>query len=104
MSRVSAFASQALIALVRGYQVVLSPMLGGACRFEPSCSNYMIEALRAHGAIKGTLLGLWRILRCHPWGGYGYDPVPPKGRWRNEFGKVERNREQSKAFESGKRN
>ena len=70
-----------LTLLVRAYQVTLSPMMGGACRFEPSCSNYMIEALRVHGAIKGTLLGLWRILRCHPFGAYGYDPVPPKGRW-----------------------
>ena len=75
----------ALIALVRGYQVALSPMMGGACRFEPSCSNYMIEALTVHGAVKGTLLGLWRILRCHPWGDYGYDPVPPCGAWRNKF-------------------
>ena len=75
----------ALIALVRGYQVVLSPMMGGACWFEPSCSNYMIEALNVHGAVKGTLLGLWRILRCHPWGDYGYDPVPAKGRWKNDF-------------------
>ena len=66
-----------LTLLVRAYQVTLSPMMGGACRFEPSCSNYMIEALRVHGAIKGTLLGLWRILRCHPFGAYGYDPVPP---------------------------
>ena len=74
-----------LIAAVRGYQVVLSPVMGGACRFEPSCSNYMIEALNVHGAIKGTLLGLWRILRCHPWGSYGYDPVPAKGRWKNDF-------------------
>ena len=77
-----------LIAAVRGYQVVLSPMMGGACRFEPSCSNYMIEALNVHGAVKGTLLGLWRTLRCHPWGDYGYDPVPAKGRWRNDFEKV----------------
>ena len=76
---------QALIALVRGYQVVLSPVMGGACRFEPSCSNYMIEALNVHGAVKGVLLGLWRILRCHPWGDYGYDPVPVKGRWKNDF-------------------
>ena len=75
----------ALIALVRGYQVVLSPMMGGACRFEPSCSNDMIGALNVHGAVKGTLLGLWRILRCHPWGDYGYDPVPAKGRWKNDF-------------------
>ena len=85
MSCVSRLASSTLIALVRGYQVVLSPMMGGACRFEPSCSNYMIEALTVHGAIKGTLLGLWRILRCHPWGDYGYDPVPAKGKWRNDF-------------------
>jgi len=77
---------QALVALVRGYQATLGPMMGGACRFEPSCSNYMIEALEVHGAAKGLLLGLWRILRCHPFGDHGYDPVPAKGRWRNEFG------------------
>ena len=76
---------QLLIAAVRGYQVALSPVMGGACRFEPSCSNYMIEALNVHGVIKGVLLGLWRILRCHPFGDYGYDPVPPRGAWRNEF-------------------
>ena len=74
-----------LIILVRGYQVALSPLMGGACRFEPSCSNYMIEALSVHGALKGTLLGLWRILRCHPFGRHGYDPVPPKGGWRIKF-------------------
>ena len=67
---------------VRGYQVALSPMFGDCCRFTPSCSNYMIEALQVHGALKGTLLGLWRILRCHPFGSHGYDPVPEKGRWR----------------------
>lgn len=74
-----------LILMVRGYQVVLSPMLGGACRFEPSCSNYMIEALKVHGSVKGTILGLWRILRCHPFGTHGYDPVPAKGCWKNNF-------------------
>ena len=88
MSRVSRLASSALILLVRAYQVCLSPMMGGACRFEPSCSNYMIEAVNVHGAVKGTILGLWRILRCHPWGDYGYDPVPAKGRWKNDFEKV----------------
>ncbi len=76
-----------LILAVRGYQVVLSPFLGGNCRFEPSCSHYMIEALRTHGAAKGLLLGLWRLLRCHPFGAQGYDPVPPPGRWRNDFTK-----------------
>ena len=76
---------QALIWLVRGYQVALSPFMGGACRFTPSCSNYMIEALTVHGTFKGLLLGTWRILRCHPFGKHGYDPVPPKGKWRIEF-------------------
>ena len=76
---------KALVLLVRGYQIVLSPMMGGACRFEPSCSNYMIEALERHGAFKGLLLGIYRILRCHPFGKYGYDPVPPKGKWKNDF-------------------
>ena len=74
--------SRILQLLVRGYQVTLSPMFGNCCRFTPSCSNYMIEALQVHGAFKGTLLGLWRILRCHPFGASGYDPVPAKGRWK----------------------
>lgn len=78
---------QTLILFVRAYQVTLSPLFGDCCRFEPSCSVYMIEALKTHGAIKGLLLGLWRLMRCHPFGKYGYDPVPPKGKWKNEFGK-----------------
>jgi hypothetical protein len=76
-----------LTGLVRGYQVALSPLMGGACRFEPSCSNYMIGALRTHGAMKGSILGLWRILRCNPFGAHGYDPVPAKGRWSNDLGR-----------------
>lgn len=76
---------RALILLVRAYQIVLSPVMGGACRFEPTCSNYMIEALRVHGALKGVLLGLWRIARCRPFGAYGYDPVPEPGRWKVRF-------------------
>ena len=79
---------QALILLVRAYQVTLSPLFGDCCRFEPSCSVYMIEALKTHGAVKGALLGLWRLMRCHPFGKYGYDPVPPKGRWKNDLGYV----------------
>lgn len=78
--------SRILQTFVRGYQVVLGPVMGGCCRFEPSCSQYMIEALQVHGAAKGMLLGMWRILRCHPFGKSGYDPVPPKGKWRVEFG------------------
>ena len=63
---------------VRAYQIVLSPHLGASCRFEPSCSNYAIEALRVHGAFKGLYLILRRLMRCRPFGPSGYDPVPPK--------------------------
>jgi len=61
---------------VRGYQVTLGPLLGGHCRFQPTCSVYAVEALRTHGAWRGTALVVRRILRCHPFGGAGYDPVP----------------------------
>ncbi len=64
--------------LVRVYQVTLSPLLGSNCRFQPTCSSYMIQALQTHGLLKGLYLGMKRILRCHPWGGSGYDPVPKK--------------------------
>jgi putative membrane protein insertion efficiency factor len=64
------------VALVRGYQRLLSPLLGGRCRFAPSCSVYAIEALQRHGAVRGGWLSLRRLLRCHPWGGCGDDPVP----------------------------
>jgi len=73
-----------LIALVRAYQLTLSPFLqvvagpGCGCRFEPSCSEYFLQALRLHGARRGSLLGLRRLARCHPWGGCGHDPVPLK--------------------------
>jgi putative membrane protein insertion efficiency factor len=65
-----------LVGLVKLYQVLLSPMLGANCRYQPTCSKYMVEALQKHGPIKGLKLGLQRIGRCHPWGGQGYDPVP----------------------------
>jgi putative membrane protein insertion efficiency factor len=65
-----------LIALVRGYQWAISPWLGPRCRYEPTCSNYMITAVQRFGAARGGWLGVKRILRCHPWGGTGYDPVP----------------------------
>lgn len=67
-----------LIKLVRGYQRFLSPLFPGCCRYRPTCSEYMIEALQKHGIIKGLYLGIRRILRCHPYGGSGYDPVPEK--------------------------
>ena len=68
--------SKIFVLFVRAYQVTLSPLFGDCCRFTPSCSEYMIEAIQIHGALKGGWLGLKRILRCHPFGGKGYDPVP----------------------------
>ena len=65
-----------LIAGVRLYQMVLSPHLGSACRFTPTCSEYTLQALKQYGALKGFILGTHRIFRCNPWGGHGYDPVP----------------------------
>ncbi len=65
-----------LRALVRGYQLLISPYLAGACRYHPTCSSYALEALDTHGAARGTWLSIKRILRCRPWGGSGYDPVP----------------------------
>ena len=67
-----------LILIIRIYQKFLSPLCPGVCRYTPSCSEYMIQAIKIHGICKGVYLGSKRILRCHPWGGYGDDPVPPK--------------------------
>ena len=67
-----------LIALIKFYQVFISPLCPGVCRYRPTCSQYMIEAVKVHGAVKGTWLGIKRLCRCHPWGGSGYDPVPAK--------------------------
>jgi putative membrane protein insertion efficiency factor len=66
-----------MIAAVRCYQAMLRPITVGSCRYLPGCSEYCIEALRLHGPWRGTVLGLKRILRCRPGGGWGYDPVPP---------------------------
>lgn len=65
-----------LIALVSGYRLLLKPWLGNACRFEPSCSAYAIEALERHGALAGSALTGWRLVRCQPWCDGGCDPVP----------------------------
>jgi putative membrane protein insertion efficiency factor len=72
--RVIAVPSWLLIVAVRGYQLGVSPFIGPRCRFQPTCSQYFIEAVRKYGAIRGGWRGLCRIGRCHPWGGSGYDP------------------------------
>jgi putative membrane protein insertion efficiency factor len=71
-----------LVGLVDVYRRLVSPLLPPLCRFHPSCSAYAREALLRHGALKGTLLAAWRVLRCNPFGKGGFDPVPAKGRWK----------------------
>ena len=71
--------SLTLLAAVRAYQLLVSPLLPPACRFLPSCSEYAADAVRQHGALRGIGLALHRLARCHPWGGSGYDPVPEPG-------------------------
>lgn len=68
-----------LVAFVRAYQVSLSPLVGGHCRYLPTCSRYFIEAVVHRGAVRGTLMGLWRVCRCHPFARGGYDPVRSGG-------------------------
>ncbi|HNX21022.1 MAG TPA: membrane protein insertion efficiency factor YidD [Bacteroidales bacterium] len=80
MNKIIRFVSQMIsyvfIFLIRIYQYTLSPLMGRSCRFTPTCSAYGIEAFRKHGPIKGGWLTFKRIIRCNPWGGSGYDPVP----------------------------
>jgi uncharacterized protein len=73
-----ALPQRTLIALVRGYRLLLRPWLGNRCRFEPSCSAYAIGALQRHGALAGSYLAAARIARCHPWCAAGFDPVPDR--------------------------
>jgi hypothetical protein len=72
---VSIFARVAVL-MIRGYQVTLSPLLPSACRYQPSCSAYTLEAVERYGAMRGGWMGMRRILRCHPFARGGYDPVP----------------------------
>jgi len=67
-----------LLGMVRFYRLVISPLLPPSCRYQPTCSEYAIEAITRYGPFKGLWLTLKRLGRCHPWGGHGYDPVPPK--------------------------
>ncbi|MDG1022606.1 MAG: membrane protein insertion efficiency factor YidD [Flavobacteriaceae bacterium] len=64
------------VLLIKGYQSFLSPLLPPSCRYQPTCSQYTLEALKKHGLFKGGWLGVKRISKCHPWGGSGYDPIP----------------------------
>ena len=64
-----------LIKTIRLYQLILSPLLGSNCRFEPTCSQYVIEAVEMNGALKGSVMGIKRLLKCHPWHPGGFDPV-----------------------------
>ena len=65
-----------LIIPIKGYQILISPLLGPSCRFTPTCSQYAVEAIQKYGPIKGGWLAFKRIVRCHPWGGCGHDPIP----------------------------
>lgn len=67
-----------LLLMIRGYQLVLSPVIGANCRHEPTCSRYSFEAIERFGALKGLWLTLKRVSKCQPWGTWGYDPVPEK--------------------------
>jgi putative membrane protein insertion efficiency factor len=73
-----ALPTRALIAMLRAYKAYLSPLLPPACRFHPTCSEYMAEALQVHGLGRGLWLGVRRLSRCHPWHPGGFDPVPPQ--------------------------
>jgi putative membrane protein insertion efficiency factor len=70
------FSTFVLLSLIRAYQILISPVLVPACRFHPSCSRYMLEAVELHGPLRGGVMGLRRLLRCHPFRKGGYDPVP----------------------------
>lgn len=80
MRRIAKILSDALVWLlvlpIKFYKMCISPMLPAACRFQPTCSEYALQAIKKHGPFRGTWLAIKRICRCHPWGGSGYDPVP----------------------------
>lgn len=85
-----------LTALITAYRSWLSPMLGPRCKYHPSCSAYGLRAVAVHGAVKGSLLTLWRLLRCNPFSKGGYDPVPDHGHWLPEVHPDGRPRQTSK--------
>jgi len=75
-----------LLGLIRFYRTAVSPYTPPSCRYTPTCSAYALEAIQRHGAGRGSWLALRRLLRCHPWGGHGYDPVPEVGEGRDRDG------------------
>jgi len=79
LNTVNDLAVDAAAVVIKAYQFLISPILPRSCRFYPTCSEYVLEALRAHGFAKGLALGTWRVARCHPFHPGGYDPVPPPG-------------------------
>lgn len=83
MMHLAALPRRVLMLPIRAYQVGISPYTPPACRFDPVCSQYGMDALRRHGAIKGMLLTAWRIVRCNPFSRGGIDPVPAPGMWTN---------------------
>jgi len=74
---VASLPRRALLLVLRGYQLYISPMTGPTCRYYPSCSQYAVVAIQRHGALRGVLLAGWRLLRCNPWSAGGIDDVPP---------------------------
>ncbi|MFO0415478.1 MAG: membrane protein insertion efficiency factor YidD [Bacteroidota bacterium] len=76
MKKISQLLSYPFILLIRFYQLVISPMIGPKCRYTPTCSSYSLQAFKKYGVLKGFLLSIKRISKCHPWGGSGYDPLP----------------------------
>ena len=76
LQTISRTIARLLILPIRFYQKFISPLTPPSCRYTPPCSQYAVEALRKHGPLKGMYLAVRRLLRCHPWGGHGYDPVP----------------------------
>jgi putative membrane protein insertion efficiency factor len=76
MSLAGTISVRVVLAVLRAYKLLFSPLFTGSCRYWPSCSDYMAEAVSVHGPVKGLALGTWRLLRCHPLGGHGVDAVP----------------------------
>lgn len=77
---IMSFIKYLFILPIRFYQKIISPLLGNNCRYQPTCSQYMVDAINEWGPLKGIYLGTKRIARCHPWGGMGHDPVPKKNK------------------------